>query len=253
MVFQDPMTSFNPTRRIGGQLAEVSHYHHGLGRKAALARAVDRLAAVRISEAERRAHQYPHEFSGGMRQRAMIAMALVNDPPLLIADEPTTALDVTVQAQILDLMRTLQKEFGAAIIMITHDLGVVAEMADEVLVMYAGRVVEQGPVNSLFAEPEDPYTWGLLTSMPRLDRSRQARLTPVPGNPPSLIHLPQGCKFHPRCRFTSEVPGDRCRTEEPELIPTLSGSLARCHIAPTRRAEIYETVVKPTLQPEEHL
>jgi peptide/nickel transport system ATP-binding protein len=254
MIFQDPLSALHPYYTIGSQIVEGIRTHRsGVNKADARKRALEMLDLVGIPNPTRRIDQYPHEFSGGMRQRAMIAMALVNDPPLLIADEPTTALDVTVQAQILDLMRTLQKEFGAAIIMITHDLGVVAEMADDVLVMYAGRVVEQGPVHNLFEEPEDPYTWGLLTSMPRLDRTRQTRLTPVPGNPPSLIHLPNGCKFHPRCRFTSEVPGDRCRTEEPELIPTLSGSLARCHIDPPRRAEIYRTVVKPTLQPEEHV
>uniref|UniRef100_UPI0039836229 ABC transporter ATP-binding protein n=1 Tax=Lapillicoccus sp. TaxID=1909287 RepID=UPI0039836229 len=195
----------------------------------------------------KRVDQYPHEFSGGMRQRAMIAMALANDPSLLIADEPTTALDVTVQAQILDLMRDLQHEFGSAIIIITHDLGVVAEMADDILVMYAGKAIEQGPVNEVFYQPEHPYTWGLLTSMPRLDRARKNRLDPVPGNPPSLINVPTGCAFNPRCAFRDEVPHDGCRTIVPGLEEAGPGHLARCHIPTARRAELFDTVVKPRL------
>jgi peptide/nickel transport system ATP-binding protein len=182
-----------------------------------------------------------------MRQRAMIAMALANDPSLLIADEPTTALDVTVQAQILDLMRDLQQEFGSAIIMITHDLGVVAEMADEILVMYGGKAVEHGTVDQVFYTPEHPYAWGLLTSMPRLDRVRKERLDPIPGNPPSLINVPSGCAFHPRCGYRSEVPDDDCKTKVPGLDDAGGEHLVRCHIPPPRRRELYETDVKPRL------
>jgi peptide/nickel transport system ATP-binding protein len=192
-------------------------------------------------------HSLPHQLSGGMRQRAMIAMALSNDPSLLIADEPTTALDVTVQAQILDLMRDLQAEFGSAIIMITHDLGVVAEMADEILVMYGGKAVEHGTVDQVFYTPEHPYAWGLLTSMPRLDRVRKERLDPIPGNPPSLINVPSGCAFHPRCGYRSEVPGDDCKTKVPGLDDAGGEHLVRCHIPPPRRRELYETDVKPRL------
>ncbi|MEP6797902.1 MAG: ABC transporter ATP-binding protein, partial [Lapillicoccus sp.] len=202
---------------------------------------------VGIPSPARRVDQYPHEFSGGMRQRAMIAMALANDPSLLIADEPTTALDVTVQAQILDLMRDLQQEFGSAIIMITHDLGVVAEMADDILVMYGGKAVEHGAVDKVFYEPEHPYTWGLLTSMPRLDRARKSRLDPVPGNPPSLINVPPGCSFHPRCGYKSEVEGNLCSTAVPDLDAASPAHLARCHIEPRRRRELFESTVKPRL------
>ena len=189
----------------------------------------------------------PHQFSGGMRQRAMIAMSLSCNPELLIADEPTTALDVTVQAQILDLLRDLQKEFGSAIIMITHDLGVVAEMADEILVMYGGKAVEHGTVDQVFYTPQHPYAWGLLTSMPRLDRVRKERLDPIPGNPPSLINVPSGCAFHPRCGYRSEVPDDDCKTKVPGLDDAGGEHLVRCHIPPPRRRELYETDVKPRL------
>jgi peptide/nickel transport system ATP-binding protein len=180
---------------------------------------------------------YPHQFSGGMRQRVMIAMALSCDPELLIADEPTTALDVTVQAQILDLISDLQSELGSAVIIITHDLGVVAELSDDILVMYAGRVAEYGSAADIFGRPDHPYTWGLLSSMPRLDRERATRLVPIPGTPPSLIMVPSGCPFHPRCRYTELVGGRRCKSEVPELRDSATlGHLAACHLTAEQRA-----------------
>ncbi len=192
MIFQDPLSAMHPYYTVGKQLTEAIRVHEKVSRQAARATVVDMLGRVGIPNPSRRFDQYPHEFSGGMRQRAMIAMALINDPELLIADEPTTALDVTVQAQILDLMRDLQREFGSAIIMITHDLGVVAEIADDVMVMYGGKAVEYAEVDDLFHQPDHPYTWGLLTSMPRLDRAKSERLLPVVGNPPSLRTVPPG-------------------------------------------------------------
>ena len=200
MVFQDPMTSFNPVYRIGRQLAEAMRAHRGgVSRAEARARAVELFEAVGIPEAEKRVDDYPHEFSGGMRQRAMIAMALALEPDVLIADEPTTALDVTIQAQILRLLEDLNRERGLATILITHDLGVVAEIADRVLVMYAGKAVEEGSLDEIFYDPQHPYTWGLLGSLTRLDRPRPARLPQIGGAPPSLLELPQGCAFRPRC------------------------------------------------------
>jgi peptide/nickel transport system ATP-binding protein len=213
MIFQDPMTSMNPVHSIGTQLIEAIQLHRDVSKKAARARALQLLKAVGIPRAERRIDDYPHQFSGGMRQRAMIAMALVNDPDLLIADEPTTALDVTTQAQIMNLMKRLQEEFGSAIIVITHDLGVVAETADDVLVMYAARVAEQAPVENLFHRPHHPYTWGLLGSLPRLEADVD-RLVQIPGQPPSLLHPPTGCRFHPRCAYVMDV----CKTVEPSLV-----------------------------------
>ena len=242
MIFQDPLSALHPYYTVGAQIVEAIRVHRDTPKKVARARAIDLLDRVGIPSPQRRVDQYAHEFSGGMRQRAMIAMALANDPKLLIADEPTTALDVTVQAQILDLMRDLQKEFGSAIIIITHDLGVVADVADDVLVMYGGKCVEKGTVDELFYSPQHPYAWGLLASMPRLDKVRTDRLDPIPGNPPSLINLPSGCAFNPRCVHRSEVAGDRCRTEVPELLETPSGQFARCHIDPARRDEIYAQI-----------
>ena len=242
MVFQDPLSALHPYYTIGNQIVEAYRIHHDVGKDVAKKRAIDMLERVGIPNPNRRVDQYPHEFSGGMRQRAMIAMALVNDPKLLIADEPTTALDVTVQAQILALMKDLQKEFGSAIIIITHDLGVVADVADDIIVMYGGKCVEKGSVDEVFYSPQHPYTWGLLASMPRLDRVRTDRLDPIPGNPPSLINLPSGCAFNPRCAHRSEVGGDRCRTEVPELLEAKQGQSARCHIAPARRDEIYAQI-----------
>ena len=203
MIFQDPMTSLNPVHTIGRQLSEAVLLHQDVTKKQARARALELLKAVGIPRAERRIDDYPHQFSGGMRQRVMIAMALVNNPDLLIADEPTTALDVTTQAQILQLMNRLQEDFGSAIIMITHDLGVVAEIADDVVVMYAAQVVEQAPVDELFERPQHPYTWGLLGSLPRLDADVE-RLVQIPGQPPSLLNPPRGCRFHPRCPYVME-------------------------------------------------
>jgi peptide/nickel transport system ATP-binding protein len=214
MIFQDPMTSLNPVHRIGAQLVEAIQLHRDVSKKQARSRALELLNAVGIPRAERRIDDYPHQFSGGMRQRVMIAMALVNDPDLLIADEPTTALDVTTQAQILKLMTDLQKDFGSAIIVITHDLGVIAETADDVVVMYAARVAEHAPVDNLFKRPHHPYTWGLLGSLPRLDADVE-RLVQIQGQPPSLLNPPQGCRFHPRCPYVMSV----CKTVEPELLP----------------------------------
>ncbi len=227
MIFQDPMTSLNPVHSIGRQLQEAILLHRDVTNKAARDRALELLKAVGIPRAERRIDDYPHQFSGGMRQRVMIAMALVNNPDLLIADEPTTALDVTTQAQILDLMNTLQEEFGSAIIMITHDLGVVAEMADEVVVMYAAEVVEQAPVERLFERPHMPYTWGLLGSLPRLDVNVE-RLVQIGGQPPSLLNPPRGCRFHPRCPYVMEI----CREQDPPLspVPDDSTHLDACHL-----------------------
>jgi peptide/nickel transport system ATP-binding protein len=230
MIFQDPLSALHPYYTVGNQIMEAYLVHHRGQKKAARERTLDMLGLVGIPNPRGRIDQYPHEFSGGMRQRAMIAMALVNDPKMLIADEPTTALDVTVQAQILELMKDLQRQMGSAIIMITHDLGVVAHMAHDILVMYAGRQVESGDVGSIFAEPLHPYTTGLLNSMPRLDRLRTERLEPIPGNPPSLIHLPTGCAFNPRCARRVDVPGDRCVHELPELLELAGGRNVRCFL-----------------------
>ena len=201
MVFQDPLSSLHPLYKVGKQLIEAVRAHRDVSKAVARARAVELLGLVGIPDPANRVDQFPHEFSGGMRQRVMIAMALANEPKLLIADEPTTALDVTVQAQILALMERLQRELGMAIVIITHDLGVVAEMADDIAVMYAGRIVETASTTQVFGAPEHPYTWGLLRSIPRLDGSRHDDLVPIPGTPPSLINPPSGCHFHPRCPY----------------------------------------------------
>jgi oligopeptide/dipeptide ABC transporter ATP-binding protein len=227
MIFQDPMTSLNPVYRIGDQVVEAILLHQDVTKRIARRRALELLKAVGIPRAESRITDYPHQFSGGMRQRVMIAMALVNDPDLLIADEPTTALDVTTQAQILTLMNNLQKEFGSAVVIITHDLGVVAETADDVLVMYAAQVVEQGTVDEIFRRPHMPYTWGLLGSLPRLDHDLD-RLVQIKGQPPSLLRPPKGCRFHPRCPYVF----DRCKEEEPPLVPISDEPehIQRCHL-----------------------
>jgi peptide/nickel transport system ATP-binding protein len=249
MIFQDPMTSLNPVKKIGWQLQEAVLLHNDVTHDEARKRSIDILKEVEIPKADTRVDDYPHQFSGGMRQRVMIAMALINNPEVLIADEPTTALDVTTQAQILRLMTKLQEEHEMAIVMITHDLGVVAELANEVVVMYGGRVVEQAKVDNLFEKPEMPYTWGLLGSLPRLDITA-ARLEQIPGQPPSLLHPPPGCVFNPRCAYAF----DRCREELPELRASAGvvgeGHRFRCHLADDERARIWEAK-KASLAPAE--
>ncbi|HET7590074.1 MAG TPA: ABC transporter ATP-binding protein [Solirubrobacterales bacterium] len=237
MVFQDPMTSFNPVYRLGAQIVEAIRAHRGekVDKAQARRRAVELFDAVGIPDAERRVDDYPHEFSGGMRQRAMIAMALALEPEVLIADEPTTALDVTIQAQILRLLEDLNRERGLATILITHDLGVVAEVADRVLVMYAGRIVEEGTLDEIFYDPQHPYTWGLIGSLTRLDRPRPQRLPQIAGSPPSLLELPQGCPFRPRCPHEfSKCP------QLPELearLPAAAGHRDRCWLTRAEKRE----------------
>ncbi|NUR61917.1 MAG: ABC transporter ATP-binding protein [Catenulispora sp.] len=246
MIFQDPLSSMHPFYTVGAQIMEAYRVHNQVSKQVARKRAIEMLDLVGIPQPNTRVDDYPHQFSGGMRQRAMIAMALVCNPSLLIADEPTTALDVTVQAQILDLMRDLQREFNSALIIITHDLGVVAELADDIMVMYGGKAVEYGPAHDVFKAPEHPYTWGLLASMPRLDRERADRLTPIQGNPPSLINVPSGCAFHPRCPYSGQT-GGRSSTEIPLLAETTPGHLVRCHLDPARRREIFNENIRETL------
>ncbi|MDY8047068.1 ABC transporter ATP-binding protein [Paenibacillus polymyxa] len=223
MIFQEPMTSLNPVFKIGKQIAESARYHHGVSKHKAKDMAVEMLTKVGIPRPEKVAASYPHELSGGMRQRVMIAMAMVCNPKLLIADEPTTALDVTIQAQILDLMRELQKSEGTSILMITHDLGVVAEMCDRVVIMYAGQVVEETDVKTLFKDPKHPYTQSLLASLPQLN-SDQERLASIPGQVPNPLDMPKGCRFAPRCQFAKEI----CRAEAPELTEVEPGHKSRC-------------------------
>jgi peptide/nickel transport system ATP-binding protein len=247
MIFQDPLSSLHPFYTVGSQVSEAYRVHNHVSRGAARKRSVEMLKLVGIPNADRRYDDYPHQFSGGMRQRAMIAMALICNPALLIADEPTTALDVTVQAQILELLKELQREFDSAIMLITHDLGVVAETCDDVVVMYGGQCVETGSVDDIFYHPEMAYAWGLLASMPRMDRDRQTRLKPIPGSPPSLINVPSGCVFNPRCTFQHYVEGDKCTTVHPDLLDTAPGHGVRCHIEPGKRREIFENEVKVDL------
>ncbi len=238
MIFQDPLSSLHPFFKVGKQLTEAVLIHRDVSRQAARARAVELLELVGIPDPKRRVDQFPHEFSGGMRQRVMIAMALANEPKLLIADEPTTALDVTVQAQILALLQDLQSRLGMAIIIITHDLGVVAESADEIAVMYAGRIVERAPTEQIFSSPQHPYTWGLLKSIPLLTSPRGEELVPISGRPPSLINRPSGCHFHPRCPYVRE---EHTRVD-PRLapVPDSPDHQVACLLAPAVRAQIWE-------------
>ena len=248
MIFQDPLSSLHPFYKVGNQIVEAIQSHRDVSKAQAYDRAVEMLSLVGIPEPRRRADSYPHEFSGGMRQRAMIAMALANDPKLLIADEPTTALDVTVQAQILELIEKLQSEFDTAVVVITHDLGVVAEMADEIAVMYAGRVVEKGTADTIFNGPEHPYTWGLLSSIPRMDAPRGEELVPIPGRPPSLINLPGGCSFHPRCPYVREAH----RRVEPVLdpLPDDPNHKVACLLDSGTRKKLWEEL-QAGIKPEE--
>jgi peptide/nickel transport system ATP-binding protein/oligopeptide transport system ATP-binding protein len=238
MIFQDPMSSFNPVQKIGDQIVEAIRVHHEIDKDEARQRAIEALDAVGIPRAEKRFRSYPHEYSGGMRQRAMIAMALSLEPAILIADEPSTALDVTIQAQILRLLEELNRDRDLAVILITHDLGVVAEVAERVLVMYAGRVVEQGTLDEIFYDPQHPYTWGLLGSLTRLDRPRPERLPQIRGLPPSLLSPPEGCHFRPRCPHAHE----RCK-QVPRLearLPEASAHLDRCWLSPEQKRSLRE-------------
>jgi len=239
MVFQDPMSSLHPFFKVGDQIVEAIRTHQSISRREARDMAIDMLRRVGIPKPKERADQYPHEYSGGMRQRAMIAMSLVLNPDLLIADEPTTALDVTVQAQILDLIDRLKDEFNAAVVIVTHDLGVVAEHCDDIVVMYAGRPVEYGDRRDIYYNAHHPYTWGLLQSIARLDQEKQERLRPIKGLPPSLIFVPRGCPFHPRCPYVMDV----CKREVPELLPANGHHASACHLPLAEKERIFKEEV----------
>jgi peptide/nickel transport system ATP-binding protein len=246
MIFQDPLSAMHPFYTVGHQIIEAYRVHNDVTKSVARKHAIDMLDRVGIPQPNSRVDDYPHQFSGGMRQRAMIALALSCDPDLLIADEPTTALDVTVQAQILDLIRDLQREFNSAVIIITHDLGVVAELADDIMVMYAGRSMEYASGQEVFERPQHPYTWGLLGSMPRMDRERTERLIPIKGSPPSLINVPSGCPFHPRCAFEDRTNG-AARTDRPPFEEVTPGHFVACHLTEQERRRIWETEIRPQL------
>jgi peptide/nickel transport system ATP-binding protein len=244
MIFQDPMTSLNPVYTVGWQIEEQLNEHNDLQKGQARRRVIELLGQVGIPKPEERIDAYPQQFSGGMRQRVMIALALSCNPDLLIADEPTTALDVTIQAQILELIKRLKRDFGSAVALITHDLGVVADIADRILVMYAGRIVEEGDKEQIFYDPQHPYTWGLLGSIARLDRPKAQRLTAIDGQPPSLIHRPQGCNFRPRCPHAF----DRCRTEDPALTDKVGGGhLDACHLSVDDKRAKRDATINPQL------
>jgi peptide/nickel transport system ATP-binding protein len=234
MIFQDPLTALNPVHRVGDQIAEVFLAHRDVSKQSARDEAIQLLDLVGIPKPAERARQYPHQFSGGMRQRAMIAMALALSPALLIADEPTTALDVTVQAQVLELIDRLKREFNASVVLVTHDLGVVAEYANSIAVMYAGKVVEYGDRDDIYYDAQHPYTWGLLDSIPRLDAMRD-RLNPIKGSPPSLIHVPSGCAFHPRCPHAFDI----CPREVPPLLPSNGNHASACHLPLAEKERIF--------------
>jgi peptide/nickel transport system ATP-binding protein len=243
MIFQDPMTSLNPVYRVGWQIAEQIQAHERISKQAAHARAVELLTAVGIPHAAQRVNDYPHQFSGGMRQRVMIAMGVSCNPDILIADEPTTALDVTIQAQILNLIKKLRDDFGTAVVLITHDMGVVADLADRIAVMYAGRIVEQGDRRDVFYDAQHPYTWGLLGSIARLDRPKPRRLSTIPGLPPSLLRLPEGCAFGPRCAHRFDLCDERPRLR----AKIVDSHLDACHLDIEKKKELRETTIHPEL------